>query len=308
MGLRRVRVATRKSALARWQAEHVCELLGGEGQHVECELVGISTEGDERAEEPVWKMGGKGAFTKAVQRAVLDGSADVAVHSAKDLPSSTPAGLVLAAVPRRGDPRDVLVGATLEGLAPGATVATGSVRRRAQLAWLRPDLTFTELRGNIGTRLERIPPGGAIVMAAAALARLDVDLSGTEHQVLEPSVMLPQVGQGALAVECRDDDVGLLELLALVEHRRSRLAVDAERAYLAELGGDCDLPAGAYATIHPDGSEITLEALLASPDGHEMRRTRSVGHDPARLGTEAATSLRAGRTRQRNVGWPSGSS
>ncbi len=293
--MRQLRVASRTSALARWQAEHVGALLAGLPDAAGAgpyELVGISTEGDERAQEPVWKMGGKGVFTKAVQRAVLDGRADLAVHSAKDLPSVTPAGLVLASVPQRGDPRDVLVGATLESLAPGATVATGSVRRRAQLAWLRPDLTFAELRGNIGTRLERIPPGGAIVMAAAAIERLSVDLSGTPHEVLEPSVMLPQVGQGALAVECRADDVDLVDLLSRVEHAPSRLAVDAERAYLAELEGDCDLPAGAYATVHPGSDEITLEALLASPDGHHLRRKILRGTDPLEVGAGVAQALR----------------
>jgi hydroxymethylbilane synthase len=161
-------------------------------------------------------------------------------------------------------------------------VATGSVRRRAQLAWLRPDLTFTGLRGNIGTRLTRVPPSGAIVVAAAALARLEIDLDDVEHEVLSPTVMLPQVAQGALAVECRRDDEATISLLAPIEHEPSRRAVDAERAFLAELGGDCDLPAGAHARVA--GGELRLDGLLASLDGHVLLRHEVRGTDPATLG------------------------
>ncbi len=170
------------------------------------ELVVIATSGDQRRDVPVWELGGQGVFVKEVQAAVLDGRADVAVHSAKDLPSWTPEGLVLAAITERADPRDALVGTRLADLQPGAQVATGSVRRRAQLAWVRPDLTFTGLRGNIGTRLERVPDGGAVVVAAAALARLG--LLDRAAEILPTAVMLPQVGQGAIGVECRAGDDG----------------------------------------------------------------------------------------------------
>jgi hydroxymethylbilane synthase len=169
-------------------------------------------------------------FVKEVQSAVLEGHADIAVHSAKDLPSMPAPGLVIAAVPERGDARDALVGRSLAGLGQGATVATGSVRRRAQLAHLRPDLEFVELRGNIQTRLSKVPTDGALVMAVAALDRLG--LGAQIAQALDPSVMLPQVAQGALAVECRDEDGSTRGLLSRIEHGPSRLAVDGERAFL----------------------------------------------------------------------------
>src|SRR5438132_3472903 len=195
-----LRIATRASTLARWQAERVGVLLG---EPVEFVLVTTTGDRDQRAD--LHAIGGTGIFVKEVQQAVLDGRADMAVHSAKDLPASdSPAGLVLAAVPERADPRDALVGSTLDALPAGARIGTGSVRRRAQLVALRPDLTFAELRGNIPTRLDRAGEYDAIVVAAAALARLGRADLATEY--LEPSVMLPQVGQGALAVECRTGD------------------------------------------------------------------------------------------------------
>ena len=264
-----IRVATRGSALARWQAAHVARLLAADDPGVVVEEVVVETSGDRRPDIPIWELGGKGVFVKEVQAAVLDGRADVAVHSAKDLPALTHPDLVIACVPTRADPRDVLVGSTLAGLPAGAVVATGSVRRRAQLAGLRPDLTFAGLRGNIDTRLGRAPEFGAIVMAAAALHRLDRASEITE--VLEPEVMLPQVGQGALAVECRGDDRALRQRLAAVEHHPSRLAVEAERGFLAELGGDCDLPAAAHATLSATG-QLRVEGLIASLDGHVVLR------------------------------------
>jgi len=287
-------IATRGSALALWQAQHVMSLLRSSGVDVCAELVIVSTSGDQRAEVPIWEMGGKGVFVKEVQAAVLDGRARLAVHSAKDLPSTGVPGLVLGAVPERGDPRDVLVGSTLDALAPGARVATGSVRRRVQISYLRPDLTFCGLRGNIATRLERIPHGGAILMAAAAIDRLDLEAELTDrsidHEVLSSEVLLPQVGQGALAVECRADDHEALAALGHVEHEASRRAVDAERAFLAFLGGDCDLPAGAHAVISTGGS-LVLDAMVASPDGHVVLRDEASGDDPAELGALLAKRL-----------------
>jgi hydroxymethylbilane synthase len=277
-----LRIATRGSDLARWQANHIASLL-------DCpvELVVVDTTGDRLANVSIASLGGKGVFVKEVQAAVLDGRADVAVHSAKDLPSQTFEGLALAAVPERGDPRDALVGSRLADLAPGAVVATGSARRRAQLADLRPDLTFSGLRGNIPTRLEKAAQYDAIVVAAVALERLDV--SARIAEVLPVSVMVPQVGQGALAVECRDDDRDTRARLAAIEHPDSRRAVDAERAFLAELGGDCDLPAGAHAVVEGDG--LRLDALLASLDGHIVLRHRANGASPVELGRQAARHL-----------------
>lgn len=278
-----LRVATRGSALARWQAERVVELLG-----VEAEYVIVSTQGDERGDVPIHAMGGTGVFVKEVEQAVLDGRADVAVHSAKDLPSETPPGLVLGALPERGDPRDALVGRPLAEIPTGGRVGTGSVRRRAQLASLRPDLGFGELRGNIPTRLEKAVAFDAVVLAAAALDRLA--LSDHIAERVDPSVVLPQVAQGALAVECRADDDGMRHLLVGVDDPGVRVAVTAERAYLAELGGGCDLPCGALAHVDGDGS-VRLEALLASLDGRIALRARVEGSDPVEVGAEAARRL-----------------
>lgn len=243
-------------------------LVGGD-----CELVVVDTSGDRRQDRPVWELGGQGVFVKEVQAAVLEGRADAAVHSAKDLPALTAPGLTIAAIPTRADPRDVLVGARMADLGPGAPIATGAVRRRAQLAWLRPDLTFVELRGNIATRLGRIPPGGALVMAAAALARLE--LNPPVAEVLEPSMMLPQVGQGAIAVECRDGDRVTCEVLLAADDPATRTCVEAERAFLARLGGGCDLPVGAHARLGPAG--LRIEGLLASLDGRSVLRTACMG-------------------------------
>jgi hydroxymethylbilane synthase len=278
-----LRVATRGSALARWQAERVVELLD-----VEAEYVIVSTRGDERRDVPIHAMGGTGVFVKEVEQAVLDRRADVAVHSAKDLPADTAPELVLAALPERGDARDALVGRPLDEIPTGGRVGTGSVRRRAQLAARRPDLGFAELRGNIPTRLEKAAGFDAVVLAAAALDRLG--LADRIAERVDPSVVLPQVGQGALAAECRADDDATRELLAGVDDAGVRAAVTAERAYLAELGGGCNLPCGALAETGGDGS-LRLEALLGSLDGRISLRARVEGHDPVAVGVEAARRL-----------------
>jgi hydroxymethylbilane synthase len=277
-----VRIATRASALARWQAERVAALLGGDA-----ELVIVSTTGDQRADVPIHAMGGTGVFVREVQEAVLDGRADIAVHSAKDLPSERVPDLVIAAVPERADFRDALVGSTLDDLSTGASVGTGSVRRRAQLAALRPDLTFGELRGNMETRLRKAEGFDAIVVAAAALDRLG--LSDRIAERLEPTVMLPQVAQGALAVECRADATDVVARMAAIDDSGVHRMIDAERAFLAELGGDCNLPCGAYA--QPDGEDIELEVMLASLDGRIVIRVSDGGHEPLRLGRDLARRL-----------------
>lgn len=264
-----IRAATRGSALARWQAEHVAELLRAVDPTIDVELVVVDTQGDRRLDVPIWELGGKGVFAKEVQAAVLEGRADLAVHSAKDLPSVSVPGLVIAAVPERADPRDALVGSTLAGLRDGAEVATGSLRRRAQLAAARPDLRFVGLRGNMQTRLAKAAEHDAIVVAAAALDRLG--LAGEIAERLPTEVVLPQVAQAALAVECREDDAELRSVLAAIEHEPSRRCVDAERAFLAELGGDCSLPAAAYATLDAAGT-LLIEGRLASVDGSTILR------------------------------------
>jgi hydroxymethylbilane synthase len=281
-----LRIATRGSPLARWQAEHVAGLVRAAHPDLDVELVTVTTTGDREADRPLSELGGKGVFVKEVQAAVLEGRADLAVHSAKDLPSLTPAGLTIAAVPDRADPRDALVGSRLDDLPPGATVATGSVRRRAQLAAARPDLTFAGLRGNIDTRLAAAARHGAVVVAAAALDRLG--RSDAAAEVLDPAVVLPQVGQGALAVECTDGGE-VHERLRAIDHGPSHRALDAERGFLVELGGDCDLPAGALAEV--DGDGVRVEGLLASLDGHVVLRHTEAGPDPGAAGRAVARFL-----------------
>ncbi len=311
-GAGHLRLATRGSPLARWQADRVVVLLGALPDPPACEVVVISTTGDRLTETPIDRIGGQGAFVAEIQAAVLDGRADVAVHSAKDLPSLTPPGLELACVPERADPRDALVGSRLADLAPGARVATGSVRRRAQLSWLRPDLTFAELRGNMATRLERAKGEGAGVVAVAALERLG--LTGQIAEVLDTGTLLPQVAQGALAVECRADDDEVRRVLGAIDDAVAHRAVRAERAFLAALGGGCTLPVGGLATpsgftttavpdrgAPPAGvqvpEEVALEGMLASRDGRILLRRRATGGDPVELGRRLASDLldRGGR-------------
>ena len=241
------RAATRGSPMARWQTDHVIALLRDRARS-EAEPLVVSTEADRRLDLAISELGGKGAFAREVQAAVLDGRADLAVHSGKDLPSTSPDGLVVAAVLERHDPRDVVVGGRLADLPPGALVGTGSPRRRAQLAWMRPDLTFAEVRGNVGTRLAKLDRGevDVLVLALAGLQRLGLE-SERPTDVLDVGVMVPQVAQGTLAVECRADDGPTRELLATLEHAPTRRTFEAERAFLAALGGDCYLPAGAHA-------------------------------------------------------------
>ncbi len=278
-----LRVATRGSALARAQAERVIELLG-----VPAELLIVTTQGDRDQTVPIREIAGTGAFATEVQEAVRSGRADLAVHSAKDLPARPADGLVIGAFPERADPRDALVGSSLASLPSGGTVATGSVRRRCQLANLRPDLTFAELRGNVPTRVDKARDFDAIVVAVAALDRLGLRAHAAE--VLEPSVMLPQVGQGALAVECRADDDVTLTHLGAIDDVAVRMPLEAERAFLAELGSGCDLPVGALAERCPDGS-VRVTALLASSDGRIVLRTTVDGPDPATVGRTAADDL-----------------
>jgi hydroxymethylbilane synthase len=308
-----VRLATRGSPLALIQTGLVASALAAAVPGLVVEQVVVRTRGDRLAEVPLDRIGGQGVFVKEVQAAVLEGRADAAVHSAKDLPSETPDGLTIAAIPLRADPKDALVGCALGDLGPGAVVATGSARRRAQLANVRPDLTFVELRGNMATRLARAGDGSvdAVVVAQAALDRLG--WSDRSAEVLSPALMLPQVGQGALAVECRRDDRALVDLLASVDHEASHRAVTAERSFLAAIGGSCTLPVGAWAepadgesapageagsagTVATAGSAgpaatLRLHAVMASPDGRILVRTHGCGDDPVLLGRDLAARL-----------------
>lgn len=299
---RPLRLATRGSPLARWQAERVAALLAASPGGPRCEIVVTQTTGDRLARVPLDRLGGQGAFVAEIQRSVLEGRADVAVHSAKDLPTLTPPGLVLACVPERLDPRDALVGARLDDLAAGARVATGSVRRRAQLAWIRPDLTFVGLRGNMASRLEGAARVGAGVVAAAALHRLG--LSAHIAEVFDTATLLPQVAQGALAVECREDDSDVRRLLDAIDDSAAHAAVLAERSFLAYLGSGCSLPVGALATPTGHAAAVTggrpplaLAGMVASRDGRVLLRRSATGDDPVALGRRLAAELldRGGR-------------
>lgn len=284
-----LRLATRGSPLARRQTELVQARLRAASPDLEILVVVVETVGDLRGEVPLREISGRGVFTTEVDQAVLMGRADVAVHSAKDLPATAEVtGLILAAIPERADVRDVLVGSTLQRLPLGASVATGAPRRRVQLAHARPDLTFVEVRGNIGTRLQKVPEGGALVMALAALERLAIGNHATE--ILPVDLMLPQVGQGAIALRCLVEDRSTRALLERIDSPDAHRAVIAERAFLARLGGGCDAPVGGYATIGPDRL-VHLEGMIAALDGSTVIRRRAVGPDATIVGTSLAESM-----------------
>ena len=276
-----LRLATRSSSQATAQADAIRAQLLDVG--IAAELVFVDTEGDrtQAADVPLHSIGGLGVFTREIQNAVLDGRADAAVHSAKDLPTETHPELCIAAIGVRRDARDALIGARRDTLAEGATVATGSVRRRAQLHEVRPDLHVIELRGNIDTRLDRIPNGGAIVMAVAALQILE--LSDRIDEVLDLEHFVPAVGQGAVAVECRADDHVARAALASVNDPATYDAVSVERAWLGELGSGCSSPVGAHVV------DATLWAFLAGDTGVQRRQIDLVGD--ASVDQAAASAL-----------------
>ena len=282
-----VTIATRGSRLALWQAEHVRSLL--EKEHgVVVELLVLKTTGDIILDVPLSKVGGKGLFVKEIEEALLDGRADLAVHSMKDVPMELPAGLVLGAVPERENPADLLISvkyASLEGLPQGAVVGTSSLRRQAQLLALRPDLKVVSLRGNVDTRMRKLTEGefDAIVMAAAGVNRLG--LRAPFMIPLAPPAFLPAAGQGALGIEFRDDRPDMRELLGFLNHPETFVRVTAERAFLAGLEGGCQVPIAAHATLAAAGESgptgvLRLEGLVADVTGTRIIR-KSVEGDPA---------------------------
>ena len=304
-----LRIATRGSAQAQAQSGAVAAELEKRHRGLNVELVLIETLGDKRADVPLHTMGGQGVFVKEVQRAVLAEAADIAVHSAKDLPASPAAAgisagqelstnLHIAAFCARRDPRDALVGAALADQRTGATVATGSVRRSAQLAYVRPDLHFTELRGNIHTRLGKVPPDGALVMAVAALQILGLTDQIAEVLPVEPFV--PSPGQGCVAVECRVGDDWVAELLAGLDDATTRAAVEAERAFLAELGTGCSLPVGAYVenVVHADENGDELIGFLARPEIARVLIRRVALPSPASTTGPTRLQVAAGLARE----------
>ncbi len=287
-----LRIATRRSALARWQAEWVARRLRAIGAEVE--IVPVVTEGDRSQRGPVQPLEGRGVFTREIQTAVLDDRADLAVHSMKDLPTDPVEGIALAAVPLRGPVADVLVtrsGVRLEELPQGALVGTGSLRRQAQLKHARPDLRLEAIRGNVDTRLRKLDRGlvEAVVLAEAGLQRLGL-ARRIEHR-LPPDVMLPAVGQGALAIETRADDKEVRHWAAALDHAPSRAAVLAERTMLAMLQGGCLAPIAAWARF--DDHHLVLDARVLDADGSrrlDVSETGGLG-DPESLGETAAGRL-----------------
>lgn len=271
MANRIIRIATRKSLLALWQANHVKDRLEQLHPDVTVELVPMTTKGDVLLDTPLSKIGGKGLFIKELEQAMLDGRADIAVHSMKDVPVEFPEGLGLTVICEREDPRDAFVSNQypgLEALPAGAVVGTASLRRECQIRARRPDLVVKTLRGNVQTRLRKLDEGeyDAIILAAAGLKRLELEDRITG--LLSPEESLPANGQGAVGIECRLDDAELLTLLAPLDHAPTRLRVLAERAMNQGLQGGCQVPIGAYAELEDD--KLWLRGLVGKPDGSQM--------------------------------------
>jgi hydroxymethylbilane synthase len=273
-------IGSRGSALALWQARHIAAALAELGAETRLEI--IKTTGDKITDVPLANVGGKGLFTKEIEEALLDGTIDLAVHSLKDVPTGLPKGLTLAAFPEREDPRDAWIGKPLAQVNPGDKVGTSSLRRSAQLQAMGLGLVIENLRGNVDTRLRKLDEGqyAAIVLAAAGLRRLG--WSDRIQELLDPAVMCPAVGQGALAIETRGDAGLGQELAKKLNHAPTRAAVTAERSLLATLEGGCQVPIGAYARI--EGTEIYLRAIVASPDGSRVLRDNLFGDEPIALG------------------------
>jgi hydroxymethylbilane synthase len=297
----RLRIATRKSQLALWQAEHVSALLRAAHPGLEIELVPLLTQGDRIQDRTLAAIGGKGLFIKELEVALEHLRADVAVHSMKDVPADLPHGLIIGAVLKRADPRDALVTtsgiARLEDLPRGAVVGTSSLRRQAQIRALRPDLSIESLRGNVDTRLRKLDAGqesggkrmDAIVLACAGLIRLGQESRITAR--LDPKICLPAVTQGVIGIECRQSDRSTVQFLRALEDPATRKVMDAERAFAARLGGNCQSPIAAYAEL--DADRITLRGLVAEPDGSRLLRDTVSGsaENPAALGRQLAERI-----------------
>jgi hydroxymethylbilane synthase len=284
-------IGSRGSQLALWQARWIQARIQSFGLETRLEI--IHTTGDKITDVALSKVGTKGLFTKEIEEALLSGTIDLAVHSLKDMPTDLPEGLTLAAIPEREDPRDALVGRGLAALAQQARVGTSSLRRAAQLRAMRPDLQIENIRGNLDTRLRKLDAGqyDAIVLASAGLRRLGWENRITE--LLDPEVMCPAVGQGALAVETRADGGAAQEIAKRLEHRDTRIAVTAERAVLAALGGGCQVPIGAYATVGQGSRLVQLQAIIVSPDGTQIIRKQASGpsSDAAAIGSALGDEL-----------------
>lgn len=292
-----LRIATRQSKLALWQAEHIKARLQQLHPDLGVELVGFTTRGDKILDTPLAKIGGKGLFVKELESALLDGRADLAVHSMKDVPMEFPPGLELAVIMERDDPRDAFVSplhADVDALPEGARVGTSSLRRATQLRARRPDLQILNLRGNVQTRLAKLDAGeyDAIILAAAGLRRLA--LHGRIRSLLAPELSLPAGGQGAVGVEIRSDDTELAALLAPLHHTPTALRVRAERSLNRRLEGGCQVPIACYAEL-PDQDTLWLRGLVGDPDGTVVLTAEARGSatEPEALGIQVAEALLA---------------
>ena len=287
-------IGSRGSQLALWQARHIADCLHKLGAETRLEI--IKTTGDKITDVPLAQVGGKGLFTKEIEEALLAGSIDLAVHSLKDMPTALPQGLTLAAIPPREDPRDALIGRALVDSHAGDKVGTSSLRRAAQLHALGRGLAIETLRGNVDTRLRKLDEGqyASIVLAAAGLRRLG--WADRIRELLDADVMCPAPGQGALAIETRDDDGPAREFARKLNHPPSNTAVTAERSLLATLEGGCQVPIGAYA--HLEDTAIHLRAIVATPDGSRIVRDRASGADAVALGRELGERLLAAGARE----------
>ena len=292
-----VRIATRKSPLAMWQAEHVRDRLLAAHPGIQVELLGMTTQGDKILDSPLAKVGGKGLFVKELEQGMLEGRADIAVHSMKDVPVEFPDGLHLHVICEREDPRDAFVSNNFkrfEDLPQGARVGTSSLRRQTQLKAIRPDLAIVDLRGNVNTRLRKLDEGeyDAIILAAAGLIRLGFEARIRESISIEAS--LPAIGQGAIGIECRQGDQEIESLIDVLHHHETSICVSAERAMNARLEGGCQVPIGGHATL-VDG-HLTLRGLVGAIDGSKVIRGEREGseQDAVAMGTSLAEELLEG--------------
>lgn len=286
----KLRIGSRGSQLALWQANHVADLLREQGHVIEIEV--IKTTGDKITDVSLAKVGTKGMFTKEIEEALADKRVDLAVHSLKDVPTELAPEFELAAIMKREDPRDAFISVkylSVDELPNGAKVGTSSLRRQCQLKALRPDLEIFPLRGNVDTRLRKLESGeyDAIILAAAGVHRLGLDKHVRSR--IAADVMCPAVGQGALAIETRRDDRQTCSLLAFLNHVETRQAIECERALLGSLGGGCQVPIGAYA--EKQGSKLHLRAMVGHPDGSIILRERAGGDDAVELGRQVAQTL-----------------
>lgn len=292
--IKTLKIATRQSPLAMWQAEHIRDRIEQLHPHVKVELVTFVTQGDKILDTPLAKIGGKGLFVKELEAALLDGRADLAVHSMKDVPMQLPEGLTLAVICEREDPFDAFVSnqyEKFEDLPQGAKLGTSSLRRKSQILKQRPDLDVIDLRGNVGTRLSKLDAGqyDAIILASAGLKRLE--LSNRIRHTLSAEVSLPAVGQGALGLECRMNDQETLDLIMPLMHQETNACVRAERAFNAYLEGGCQVPIAGFATL--DHETLSIEGRVGSPDGKTLLRSHVSGtaDQAEQLGVQLAQNL-----------------